>query len=119
MKNIFTVLLLCALCASFQGHASSSYVGGALGTQQATLNECESRLPIRSALPQCKMAADYSGLLLGFGGSVELTRAVRLRVEYVLRENIDALQLKGTSINSEFAQMQGAEKISPRAYVDM
>ena len=57
MKNIFTVLLLCALLASFQGHASSSYVGGALGTQQATLNEREQAL------------ADRAGIASAQGGS--------------------------------------------------
>lgn len=36
---------------------------------------------------------DDAGLLLGLGGAVELTREVKLRLEYVLRENIDALQL--------------------------
>ena len=57
MKNIFTVLLLCALLSSLQGHASSSYVGGALGTQQATLNEREQAL------------ADRAGIASAQGGS--------------------------------------------------
>lgn len=61
MKNIFTVLLLCALCASFQGHAGSSYVGGALGTQQATLNEREQAL------------ADRAGIASAQGGSGSYT----------------------------------------------
>jgi len=36
---------------------------------------------------------DDAGLLLGVGAAVELTRDVKLRIEYVVRENIDALQL--------------------------
>jgi hypothetical protein len=36
---------------------------------------------------------DDAGLLLDVGAAVELTRDVKLRVEYVVRENIDALQL--------------------------
>ena len=47
MKNIFTVLLLGALCTSFHAHATGSYVGGALGTQQATLNQREQALADR------------------------------------------------------------------------
>lgn len=36
---------------------------------------------------------DDAGLLLGIGAAVELTRDVKLRIEYVVRENIDAWQV--------------------------
>lgn len=48
MKNIFTAVLLGALCAPFHAHAAGSYLGAAFGTQQATLNEREQALADRA-----------------------------------------------------------------------
>lgn len=49
MKNFFRVLLLCMLPAVFPAHAAGIYMGGAFGTQQATLNEREQALADRTA----------------------------------------------------------------------
>ena len=49
MKIIFSGVLLSILCTVFPAHATSSYIGGAFGTQQATLNEREQALADRVA----------------------------------------------------------------------
>ncbi|MBI3775859.1 MAG: outer membrane beta-barrel protein [Gammaproteobacteria bacterium] len=59
MKNIFTVVLLYAVCAALPVHAAGSYIGAAFGTQQATLNEREQALADRVASEQ--NAQDGSG----------------------------------------------------------
>lgn len=61
MKIFFTVVLLSALCAVFPAHAAGGYVGGAFGTQQATLNEREQAL------------ADRVGQEAAYGGKASYT----------------------------------------------
>lgn len=67
MKNIFTAVLLNTVCAAFSAHAAGGYVGGAFGTQQATLNEREQALADRVAMEQAAVNGSGSYALKPWG----------------------------------------------------
>lgn len=72
MKNISIVVLLCAVCVALPVHAVGSYIGGAFGTQQATLNEREQALADRVASEQNAQdgSGSYSLKPLGWTGKI-------------------------------------------------
>lgn len=67
MKNIFTAVLLNTVCAVFSAHAAGGYVGGAFGTQQATLNEREQALADRVVMEQAAVNGSGSYALKPWG----------------------------------------------------
>ena len=96
MKNIFTVWLLSAVCASFSAHASGSYVGGGFGTQQATLNEREQALADRVSSEQAAVNGSGSYSLKPWGwtgkiyGGYWINEMLGVEVQFVNLGNLDS-----------------------------
>ena len=96
MKNIFSVLLISVLCASFTAHASGSYVGGGFGTQQATLNEREQALADRVGSEQAAVNGSGSYSLKPWGwtgkiyGGYWINETLGVEAQFINLGNLDS-----------------------------
>lgn len=113
MKIIFTVVWFSAWCASFAAQAAAGYIGGAFGTQQATLNEREQALADRVSSEQAAVSGSGSYSLKPWGwtgkiyGGYWLNEMFGVEAQLVNLGNLDS--------TLEFAHTDSFGKIAGKA----
>ena len=113
MKIIFTVVWFSAWCASFAAHAAASYVGGAFGTQQATLNEREQALADRVSSEQSAINGSGSYSLKPWGWTGKIYGGYWLNEMFGVEAQV--VNLGNLDSTLEFAHTDTLGRISGKA----
>lgn len=113
MKIIFTVVWFSAWCASFAAQAAAGYVGGAFGTQQATLNEREQALADRVSSEQAAINGSGSYSLKPWGWTGKIYGGYLLNEMFGVEAQI--VNLGNLDSTLEFAHTDSFGRISGKA----